>query len=82
MGDDLEKLTFEETVGQLEQLVKKLESGQISLEDQVSAYEEGSKLADHAKQLLDKNQNKITMLMENGRETPIEVEKPTEEPPV
>jgi exodeoxyribonuclease VII small subunit len=79
MQDELEKLTFEQTVDQLEQLVKKLESGQISLEDQVVAYERGAKLADHAKQLLDKQENKITVLMENGREEKLVTKGATEE---
>jgi len=37
--DDLSKLSFEEALIQLENIVRELESGQIKLDDAVSAYE-------------------------------------------
>lgn len=37
--DDLSKLSFEEALIQLENIVRELESGQIKLDDAVQAYE-------------------------------------------
>lgn len=37
--DDLSKLSFEEALTQLENIVRELESGQIKLDDAVQAYE-------------------------------------------
>lgn len=37
--EDLSKLSFEEALTQLENIVRELESGQIKLDDAVSAYE-------------------------------------------
>lgn len=36
-----EKLSYEEAVAQLEQLVKQMESGNLTLQESVSAYEKG-----------------------------------------
>ena len=43
-GDTIEALTFEQALGRLEAIVKKLEAGEASLEDSIGLYEEGTKL--------------------------------------
>ncbi|MDO9488440.1 MAG: exodeoxyribonuclease VII small subunit [Sphingomonadaceae bacterium] len=43
-GDTIEALTFEQALGRLEAIVKKLEAGEASLEDSITLYEEGTKL--------------------------------------
>lgn len=40
-----EKLTFEETIKKLEEVVKQLESKDISLEQSIEKYQEGLKLS-------------------------------------
>ena len=41
---NLEQITFEEAIKELENIVDDLERGEVSLEEAVSAYERGSKL--------------------------------------
>lgn len=43
-NENLEKLSFEEALLKLEDIVRELESGRIKLDDAVSAYEEAVKL--------------------------------------
>jgi len=38
--DDIKKLSFEEALSKLENIVRELEGGQIKLDDAVSAYEQ------------------------------------------
>ena len=38
------EITFEQALAELEEIVKKLESGDIALDDAISAYERGSQL--------------------------------------
>lgn len=57
-----EKLSFEEAYKQLTDLVKKMESGEMSLADSVSAYEQGVKLKAYCEQLLKEAELKIETL--------------------
>lgn len=41
---DEEKITYEVAYAKLEKLVKSMESGELSLDDSIKAYEEGLKL--------------------------------------
>jgi exodeoxyribonuclease VII small subunit len=54
--------TFEKDMGRLEELVKKLESGEISLEESLVAFEEGMKLAESLGKVLDKAQERVQKL--------------------
>jgi exodeoxyribonuclease VII small subunit len=57
-----EKLSFEEALNQLQDLVKKMESGQISLAESVAAYEKGVKLKAYLDQILKEAELKIEQL--------------------
>jgi exodeoxyribonuclease VII small subunit len=43
-GETIEALTFEQALGRLEAIVRKLEAGEASLEDSITLYEEGTRL--------------------------------------
>ena len=49
MGSDnvLEKMTFEDAMNELENLVNALDKGDISLDKAIAAYDRGSKLKDY-----------------------------------
>lgn len=57
-----EKLSFEEAYKQLTDLVKKMESGEMSLADSIAAYEQGVKLKAYCEQLLKEAELKIETL--------------------
>ena len=60
------KLSFEEALENLEQIVEKFESGELSLDDMVKQYEEGAKLAKFCLTKLEEAENKITVLNADG----------------
>ena len=47
-----DQMTFEETIEKIREIVNDLEGGQLSLEDSIEKYREGSKLIEHTRQLI------------------------------
>ncbi|MFT6580906.1 MAG: exodeoxyribonuclease VII small subunit [Alphaproteobacteria bacterium] len=45
--EEISKLGFEEALGELEKIVRDLESGQGALDDAITAYERGAQLKKH-----------------------------------
>ena len=60
------EISFEQGMQELEDLVRTLESGQISLEDSFKAYERAVALRDRLKKLLDESDRRIRVLTETG----------------
>ena len=56
------KLQFEEAMQRLQEIVGKLESGEVSLEESMKLFEEGAKLSSQCYQLLDKAEQQVTQL--------------------
>ena len=56
------KLKFEEAMQRLQEIVGKLESGEVSLEESMKLFEEGAKLSSQCYQLLDKAEQQVTQL--------------------
>ena len=50
---DIESLTFEQALAELEQIVARLESGQAPLEDSIRMYERGAALKAHCEKRLE-----------------------------
>ncbi|MBI4294895.1 MAG: exodeoxyribonuclease VII small subunit [Chloroflexi bacterium] len=57
-----EQLSFEQALARLEQTVKTLEAGNLSLEGAVALYEEGMRLARICRQHLDSAQLRISQI--------------------
>ena len=49
---DVKKLTFEKAIEELESIVKRLEGGQVPLEESVTIYERGQSLKARCEELL------------------------------
>jgi exodeoxyribonuclease VII small subunit len=62
------KLTFENAMKQLENIVHELESGNLSLDDSIKKFEEGIKLSKYCSDKLEETEKRITILMreQNG----------------
>ncbi len=60
------KLSFEEAMDQLEQLVAKLENGDVPLEQAIDLYQEGMKLSLLCSQKLEQVERKIEILVEEN----------------
>jgi len=46
-ADDIAEMNFEDALGTLEDIVRKLEGGQVSLEDSLEIYTRGTRLRQH-----------------------------------
>ena len=55
----LEKMTFEDAMYELENLVNALDKGDISLDKAISAYDRGSKLKDYCEKKLNEAKMKV-----------------------
>lgn len=55
-------LSFETAFEELDAIVTRLESGDLSLEDSVGLYERGRKLSAHCQTLLDKAELRVSQL--------------------
>jgi exodeoxyribonuclease VII small subunit len=51
-NSDVTEMSFEKALGELEQIVQKLESGQAPLQESIAIYERGQALKDHCESLL------------------------------
>jgi exodeoxyribonuclease VII small subunit len=70
----IEELTFEEAFTELEETVRKLETGGLSLEESLALYERGQALAVHCGRQLDEAELKVRQLAPEGQEVPFETE--------
>lgn len=59
---------FEESLTKLETLVDKMESGELSLEDSLSTFEEGIRLTRSCQEALKQAEQKVQLLMEKNGE--------------
>ncbi len=77
MADDLSALSYEAALAELDQIITRLERGDVELEAAISAYERGAALTRHCAQLLDRTEQKITQLVVGPAG---EVERPFQPP--
>ena len=61
---DIETLTFEQALAELEGIVKALECGQGALEASVSAYQRGAALRAHCERKLAEAEQKVQAIVE------------------
>lgn len=61
------ELTYEQALKKLEEIVNKLESGSISLDESIKLFEEGTKLADFCNTKLNAAEQKFTELLNKSR---------------
>lgn len=66
MTADLGDLTFEAALQELEELVSRLETGDLTLEESLSLFERGQKLMDYCNALLDQASLRVEQLTEDG----------------
>ena len=59
------ELKFEAALAELEQIVRNMEDGQLSLEESITSYRRGSELLKHCQQQLSDAEHRIQIL-ENG----------------
>lgn len=59
------KRTFEEAMNELEEIVEKLENGELTLDQSLECFQKGIELSKYCNKRLDEVEKKITVLIEN-----------------
>jgi len=73
---DEKKLSFEEAVKKLEDIVAKLEEENVPLEKAIDYYQEGMKLSKLCDEKLQEAQEKVTQILnDNNEEEPFELQE-------
>lgn len=62
-------IQFEGSLEKLEEIVKKLESGELPLEDSLTAFQEGVSLVKQCQTLLSQAEQKVEMLVKASADT-------------
>lgn len=62
-NSDIAALSFEDALRALEDIVRKLEGGEVPLDSSIALYERGEKLRQHCQARLDAAQLKIEQIM-------------------
>jgi len=60
-------VTFEAALKQLEEIVQRLERGELPLEESLKLYEEGIRLSRHCHAKLEEAEGKIELLMKDAK---------------
>jgi exodeoxyribonuclease VII small subunit len=76
------EMKFESALDKLEDIVKKLEEGDLPLDDSLKMFEEGVRLARFCGSRLDVAERRIEILMKNeaGKVEPVPFDNPDDEP--
>ncbi len=65
--NDINELSFETAFAELETIIARLESGELSLDESVALFERGRKLSEHCQALLDKAELRVSQLTADGQ---------------
>jgi len=65
---DIENLSFEQAMEELEKIANQLEKGDLDLDASVSKFEEGMKLSKRCNEILENSEKKISILLQKDGE--------------
>ena len=71
ISEETEPLDFEAALGELEALVQRMETGALTLEESLLAFERGVKLTRHCQTALERAELRVKALLEDGSEAPV-----------
>ena len=69
-----EKMNFEQSLARLDEIVRRMENGDVALEEALKLFEEGTALAASCNKLLDEAELKVVRLTKGADGTPVETE--------
>lgn len=67
------KLSFEQSIQRLDEIVRHLENGDMPLSDSLSLFEEGTKLIASCTVMLDEAEQKVVKLKKGADRAPVEM---------
>jgi exodeoxyribonuclease VII small subunit len=65
-----EKMNFSEKLESLDEILRQLEEGKFSLDEALAVFERGITLVREAREFLEKAEQKVTLLTQDGEEVP------------
>ena len=71
---EVERMSFEEALAELERVVGELEGGQVPLEQSIALYERGERLRKHCEKTLADAELKVQRIVADGDGTPARTE--------
>ena len=63
LSAELAAMSFEDALAELEQIVRRLEAGQVKLDDAILFYERGAQLKRHCEQKLNEVQQRVDRIV-------------------
>ena len=60
---DIEAMSFEDALAELEQIVRRLEAGQVRLDEAIQCYERGAQLKRHCEKKLNEAQQRVDRIV-------------------
>ena len=71
MQEETQSLDFESALAELEALVQRMETGSLSLEESLEAFERGVRLTRQCQSALEQAELRVKALMQDGTEAPL-----------
>jgi len=69
--NNINELSFESAFNELEEIVARLESGELTLADSVTLFERGRKLSERCQTILDQAELRVNALTDDGEIEPL-----------
>ncbi len=69
VGDNQQDMSFADMLSQLEEIVNRLESGELSLEESLAKFEEGVQLARKLESILARAESRVQEILKKEEET-------------
>jgi exodeoxyribonuclease VII small subunit len=63
LSADITAMSFEDALAELEGIVRRLESGQVKLDDAIQSYERGAQLKRHCEKKLNEAQQRVDRIV-------------------
>lgn len=60
---DIAEMSFEDALAELEQIVRRLEAGQVKLDEAILSYERGAQLKQHCERKLNEAQQRVDRIV-------------------
>jgi exodeoxyribonuclease VII small subunit len=60
---DITAMSFEDALAELEQIVRRLEAGQVKLDEAIQCYERGAQLKQHCERKLNEAQQRVDRIV-------------------
>ncbi|CUH78057.1 exodeoxyribonuclease VII small subunit [Tropicibacter naphthalenivorans] len=71
MSDDINEMSFEQAMAELERVVGQLERGDVALEESITLYDRGAKLRARCETKLKEAEEKVAAITLDGGGTPV-----------